>query len=226
MNFITLQNESKQNLMIAISGFLLLVLSFAVLEPAISLAQTSTFSVRQQVTSEVSFSTSAANVTMAGSLAGLTGGNATGTTLVAVQTNSATGYNMTIAFTNNPAMRGETTGSTAIGNYGTTTEPTFNFFASTSAVFAYSVYASTTADLDQSFKSNGSACNTGAASTANTCWMGASTTAFQIIARTTAATTTPATTTVQFRVNIPNNPTPAVQSDFYTATATLTVTAT
>ena len=221
MNFITLQNESKQNLMIAISGFLLLVLSFAVLEPAISLAQTSTFSVRQQVTSEVSFSTSAANVTMAGSLAGLTGGNATGTTLVAVQTNSATGYNMTIAFTNNPAMRGETTGSTAIGNYGTTTEPTFNFFASTSAVFAYSVYASTTADLDQSFKSNGSACNTGAASTANTCWMGASTTAFMIVNRSTAATSS-ATTTIQFRVNIPNNPTPAVQSDFYTATATLT----
>ena len=221
MKLKSVQSQSADVLILVVCSFVLVSLLFPLLEPAISLAQTSIFTIRQPVVGEISFTTSAANVTMAGSLAGLTGGNATGTTLVAVQTNSATGYNMTIAFTNNPAMRGETTGSTAIGNYGTTTEPTFNFFASTSAVFAYSVYASTTADLDQSFKSNGSACNTGAASTANTCWMGASTTAFMIVNRSTAATSS-ATTTIQFRVNIPNNPTPAVQSDFYTATATLT----
>ena len=84
--------------------------------------------------------------------------------------------------------------------------------------------ASTTADLDASFKNNGTVCNAGALSTSNTCWMGASTTNFRIVSRGSAATTT-ATTTIQFRVNIPNNPVPAVNSDFYTATATLTLVA-
>jgi hypothetical protein len=128
---------------------------------------------------------------------------------------------MNIAFSGTPAMRGNATGNTGIINYGTTTEPTYAFFASSSAVFAYSVSASTTADLDQSFLNNGNACNTGASQTANTCWMGASTTGFQIINRLVAATTS-ATTTLTFKVNIPNNPTPALQSDTYTATATLT----
>jgi hypothetical protein len=170
---------------------------FLILEPTVSQAVTSQFSVRQQVTS--------------------------GSVSVAVLTNSTTGYTMDISFQNTPAMKGEVTNSTAIANYGSTTEPTYLFFGSTSAQFAYTVAASSSSDLDPSFKNNGTACNTGTTMTANTCWMGATSTSnYRIINRGTAAATTTATTTLQFKVLIPNNPNPAVTSDFYTATATLT----
>ena len=224
MNFFGYKSQFTQVIALSVSGILLLAISFTLLEPTISLAQTSIFTIRQQVTAELSFTVPAANVTMVGALAGITGGNATGTTYAVVLTNNTNGYAMDIAFSGTPAMRGEVTNSTSIVNYGSTTEPAFVFVPSTSAVFAYTVNASTTADLDQSFKNNGVACNAGAAFTANTCWMAPSTTNFRIISRSSAATTT-ATTTIQFRVNIPNNPVPAVNSDFYTATATLTLVA-
>ena len=196
---------------------------FLVLEPTVSQAVTSQFSIRQQVQSEISFTLNAANVTMAGALLGITGGSATGSVSVAVLTNSTTGYTMDVSFQNSPAMIGEVTNSTAIRNYGSSTEPTYLFFGSTSAQFAYTVQASSSSDLDPSFLSNGStACNTGTTMAANTCWMGASTTNFRIINRNTAAATTTATTTLLFKVQIPFTPTPTVSSDFYTATATLT----
>ena len=195
---------------------------FLVLEPTVSQAVTSQFSIRQQVQSEISFTLNAANVTMAGALLGITGGSATGSVSVAVLTNSTTGYTMDVSFQNSPAMIGEVTNSTAIRNYGSSTEPTYLFFGSTSAQFAYTVQASSSSDLDPSFLNNGSACNTGTTMAANTCWMGASTTNFRIINRNTAAATTTATTTLLFKVQIPSNPNPVVISDFYTATATLT----
>ena len=203
-------------------GMISLMFVFLVLEPTVSQAVTNTFSIRQQVTSEIALTLSAANVVMVGSLGGVTGGNATGSVSVAVLTNSTTGYTMDVSFQNSPAMKGEVTNSTAIRNYGSSTEPTYLFFGSTSAQFAYTVAASSSSDVDSSFLNNGTACNTGTAMTGNTCWMGASTTNFRIINRTTAAATTTATTTLQFKVLIPNTPAIPVTSDFYTATATLT----
>ena len=209
--------------LLAMSSLMMVTLSFSVFEPTVSQAITSgPFSVRQQVSGEISFLVNATNITMNGALLGITGGNATGTTSFVVQTNQATGYTVDISFQNSPAMIGEVTNSTAIRNYGSSTEPTYLFFGSTSAQFAYTAMATTSSDLDQSFLSNGTtACNTGASSVPNTCWMSASTSNFRIISRTSAAATG-ATSTLQFRVNIPNSPIPAVQSDFYTATATLT----
>lgn len=210
-------------LSLSTGGVLLFAMAFILLEPVITTAQTDQFTITQVVTAELSFVASTTDVTMAGTLAGITGGNATGTTQVVVLTNNTNGYAMDIAFSNTPAMRGNVSGSTGIRNYGSTTEPTYLFFGSTSAQFAYTVNSSTTADIDQSFKNNGTACNTGASYTANTCWMGATSTSnFRIISRNTAATTS-ATSTIQFKVNIPNNPSPAVNSDTYTATATLTL---
>lgn len=214
-------SHTSRILMLASGALMLAVMSFSVLEPTVSQAVTSIFSVRQQITGEISFLIPATNVTMNGALAGITGGNATGTTYAVIQTNQATGYTMDISFENSPAMKGEVTNSTALRNYGSSTEPTYLFFGSTSAQFAYTVSASTTSDLDQSFLNNGTACNTGAGYTANTCWMGASTTNFRIVSRASAASTG-ATTSLQFKVNVPNSPVPALQSDFYTATATLT----
>ena len=217
----TIATLTSRILMLALGALMLAVMSFSVLEPTVSQAVTSIFSVRQQITGEISFLVPPANITMNGALAGITGGNATGTTYAVIQTNQATGYTMDISFENSPAMKGEVTNSTALRNYGSSTEPTYLFFGSTSAQFAYTVSASTTSDLDQSFLNNGTACNTGAGYTANTCWMGASTTNFRIVSRASAASTG-ATTSLQFKVNVPNTPTPALQSDFYTATATLT----
>ena len=221
----TITNQTGKALMFTVAAMMMFILSFMLFEPTVSRAQVNnTFTVKQTITAEISFLATSSAVTMAGNIAGITGGNATATTQVVVQTNSAGGYNMTLAFSNTPAMRGDATGNVGIVNYGTTSIPTYNFFASSSAVFAYRVTASTTTDVAQAFLNNGTTCNTGSLSTANNCWMGPSTTAMVIINRGVAATTS-ATTTLQFRVNVPNNPTPALQSDTYTATATLTATA-
>lgn len=217
----SVQKKLQQSAGWALCGLLVLIMTFMVFEPLTTRAITTNFTVTQLMTAEISFLATSTGVTMAGSLAGITGGNATGSTFVVVQTNQSTGYTMDIAFSNSPAMRGNVTGSTAIVDYGTTSEPTFGFFASTSAVFAYNVANLPSSSLDPSFKNNGSSCNAGGSYTANTCWMGPSTTPFRIISSGVAAPAG-ATTTLQFRVNVPNNPNPGVQSDTYTATATLT----
>lgn len=206
------------------------VIAFTLLlEPTLSRAAasaTSTFTITQQITDEISFLVPAANVTMVGSIQGVTGGAATGTTFAVVRSNSANGYNMTIAFANSPAMRGSSTLSTAIRNFAsssTMVEPNFTWTASSSAQFGYTVSASTTSDLDQSFLNNGTICNAGAGYTADRCYMSPSTTAFRIVNRTTSAPSG-ATTTLTFKVEVPSNPSPSVDQDFYIATATLTAT--
>ncbi len=207
----------------------LLFVTFFIVEPKVGQAVTSgPFTVKQTISAEISFMVDAANVTMNGSINGLTGGTSNGTTTAVVQTNSPTGYTMSIAYASNGtanAMLGDTTASESIrDNPASSSEPTYSFHtSSSSAVFAYTVSASNTADLDQSFKDNGSnTCNTGSNDTAGyTCWMEPKTTSFQIINRSTDAATG-ATTTLHFRVYVPNAPSPAVPADTYTATATLT----
>lgn len=130
---------------------------------------------------------------------------------------------MDISFgSSSPAMVGNTTAGTGIRDYAaSTTGATFAFVASTSAVFAYTVSASNTPDVAQAFRDNGTICGTGAGDVANACWRGPTTTAVRIVSRSTSAATG-ATTSIQFKVNVPNNPSPSVNADTYTATATLT----
>jgi len=220
-----------KNIKIAFGGtsimMMLLMVMHLMLEPGLGYAAasaTDTFTIRQEITDEISFLVPAADVTMVSNIQGVTGGHATGTTYAVVRSNSNSGYTMDISFSNGPAMRGETTLSQAIRDYGVAgAEPTFAFNASTAAQFAYTVAASTTADLDPSFLDNGTTCNTGAGFTANACWKGPATTTFRIVNRTTSAPTG-ATTSLTFRVTVPSNPSPTVDEDFYTATATLTAT--
>lgn len=209
----------------------LLGLSYFVIEPRVGRAQDTSgpFTISQEIIGETSFLVDAQNVTMQGSLNGITGGTANGSTTVSVRTNSPTGYTMTIAFFNNGtpnAMLGATTSSQSIRDYPATGgEPTITFStASTAAVFAYTVRALDDSDLDDSFFNNGTVCNAGATSGATTtnCWMEPQTSAFQIIDRDTDAVTG-ATTTLHFRVHVPNNPNPGLVVDTYIATATLTV---
>ncbi len=210
----------------------LLGLSFFLAEPRVGRAQDTSgpFTINQVITGETSFLVDAVNTNLSGNLNGITGGTANGSTTVSVQTNSSTGYTMTIAFYNNGSpqtMMGRTTGETTIRDYPATGgEPTYTFStASTSAVFAYTATAVTTSDLDQSFLNNGSnACNEPAGSRASydSCWMEPTVASFQVIDRDSAAVTG-ASTTIHFRVHVPNNPTPGIVADTYTATATLTV---
>jgi hypothetical protein len=224
MHVFAIQKTLVETIWFAVCGMLIIALSFMVLEPLTTQASVSnTFPITQLMTAEISFLATSTGVTMTGSIAGLTGGTATGSTFVVVQTNQSTGYTLDIAFSNSPAMRGNVTGNTAIVDYGTTSEPTFGFFASTSATFAYNVANVPSSKLDQSFKNDGVSCNAGGSYTANTCWMGPSTTPFKIV-DSNAAAPSGATTTLQFKVNVPNNPSPGVVSDTYTATATLTAT--
>ncbi len=222
-NVQTLRTIPLQAATIASAVVLTIVMLFSLLEPTLSLAITDEFIVRQQITDEISFLVPAADVTMVGAIAGITGGNATGTTYVVVRTNNSAGYTMDISFSTTSAMRGEVSNSVAIHDYGTSTaaEPTFAFTASSSAQFAYSVTASTTTDIDPSFLNNGSSCNVGSGSTVDACFKGPTASNFRIINRTTDAGSG-ATTTLRFKVNVPSNPSPAVTEDFYTATATLT----
>lgn len=224
-------------LVAAIIAVLLMMASFFLLEPTVGQAVNSqNFTIRQQITDQISFTVEPSNVTMDGNIQGLTGGNATGTTYAVVRTNSAGGYIMSIAFTNNGtpnAMLGETTASESIRDYASTTapastEPDLLFWASTSAMFAYTVGSTTDgsspSDLDDSFKDNGSTCNQGAGSfTFNRCWKTPTVAGYQIVNRGSSAPDG-ATTTIQFKVHVPNTPNPSLDSDWYTATATLTAT--
>jgi hypothetical protein len=225
-----ISQNAKQALIYSIAVFMACLMLFMIAEPTVgrgaTASSTDTFTIRQQITDEISFLVPAADVTMIGALNGLTGGQASGTTYFVVRSNSNSGYTVDVAFSNSPAMRGESTNSTALRNYGSSTEPTYTFFSSTSAQFGFTVSASTTLDLDPSFLDNGSTlCNQpGGSDTggAASCWMGATSTSnYRIINRSTSAGTG-ATTSMTFRVQVPSSPSPALDEDFYTATATLT----
>lgn len=210
----------------------MLLASFTWFEPVVSRAATDIFLVTQAVTAEISFNASTTDVTMSPSIGGVAGGTATGQTQVIVTTNNTNGYNMTIGFSTSTAMQGDTLGG-EIGNYtpASATVPDYNFsVGANSAEFAYSVTASTSADVDQTFLDNGAdTCGTGATNGLNTCWAAPSTTAGVATAETiiTTSSATPpsgSTSTVKFQVQITANPSPAVPVDTYTATATLTAT--
>lgn len=209
----------------------MLFTGFFLLEPTISHGQADTadFTITQTITSESSFLVAPTDVTMDGSIAGVTGGTANGTTNFVCTSNNDTGYYVTIDFYDNTgayAMIGDTTADESIHDYAgdVSNEPSYSFTANAAAQLAYTVHSSSTVDSDQSFLSNGSdTCNTGAVSSGGTtCWKAPSTTPFQIVDRTTAATTG-ASTTVTFRVVVPSGPSPVPQSDTYTATATLSM---
>lgn len=220
----------EQTLIASLIVSFVLATSFFLLEPKVGQAVTSgPFTIEQTITSEISFLVEASNVTMSGSINGITGGTSNGTTTAVVRTNHPTGYVMSIAFANNGtanAMLGDTTANESIRDYtASSSEPTYTFHtSSSSAVFAYTASAANTSDLDQSFKDDGAGlCNSGSNDTSgySTCWMEPSTSGFQIVNRGTDAAGG-ATTTINFRVHVPNAPNPSLQADTYTATATLT----
>ena len=206
----------------------LLLAGFFLAEPRIGhSAETVNFIVRQTITDETSFLIDPGNVTMNGSIAGLTGGNATGSSRFVVRSNNASGYYVDINFFDNAgayAMRGDEDGGAQLRDYGgdVTGQPSYNFTASSASQFAYTVNSSTTADTDGSFLNNATNCNTGATQTFGKCWKLPSTTTFRVVARTTPAANG-ATSTLYFKVNVPSGAVPQPTAQTYTATATLSV---
>ncbi len=227
----TILKEKRDIFMISVALGLLASFLFMLLEPAISRATTGTetqFTITQVVTSEIAFSTHAANVTMVGSLPGITGGTSNGQTQVIVTTNNVTGYQMTIVASSSVGMIGNTGGGN-IPHYtpASTSIPDYTFLVpANTGEFGYSVSASTTSDLAQKFLDNGSTtCNTGSADTGTlaSCWYNQSTVATSTINRTTATAASGATSTIFFRVTINANPSPAIPAATYVATSTLTI---
>ncbi len=212
----------------AVIALFILTFLFTAIEPAISFAvvtTTSQFTVQQQVDAEISFATPASNVTMSPSIGGITGGTANGATQVIVRTNSITGYNMTITASSSLGMIGNASSSNYIPAYipATPNVPDYAFTApANTARFGYSVKATTTSDVVQLFRDNGSACNTGTGNTFGQCWLNASSSAITIINRSLATPASGATTTLLFRVVIGSNPNPVIPNDIYVATTTLT----
>ncbi len=234
MNYTHLYKSAQSALFTSLTVIVLAVFSFFALEPAIGRAITDEFLVTQSITSEISFLTTAANVSLSPAIAGVTGGVSSGTTTVVVLTNDSAGYNMTLGFastTQNPgvAMNGNTQGG-YIANYTNASAgvPDYGFsVAANTAEFAYTVGASTTADLDTTFRNNASACNNNSGGdVAFSCWMSPSTTPLSsgemIVNRTSETAASGATTSIAFRLQVSANPSPAVPEDTYVATATLT----
>lgn len=99
------------------------------------------------------------------------------------------------------------------------------------AQFGFTANASNTTEVSAVFKGNGTTlCGSSNGSTfvSSLCWRGASTTdasaATTIILSGAPTPSSGSTSTVQFRITIPNNPSPSVPDGTYTATATLTAT--
>lgn len=217
---------------VTIVALLFTVFFFA--EPAITHGQadTATFTVSQQITDATSFLVAPVDVTTSGSIDGVTGGNASGTTDFVVQSNNATGYFVNIDFFDNgtaETMLGDITASESIRDYGPAGglgEPDYGYTASTAAQFAYTVTSLTGSDTDQSFLNNGAACNAGAsqngATPATKCWMEPDVTNFRIVDRGNSALTG-ATSTIEFDITVPSAPVPALSAEGYTATVTLSL---
>ena len=202
---------------VAVSFFLTLTLAlgFVVFEPAIIRAVEDQFTITQTITAEIAFTTAAQNVTMNGSIAGITGGNAWGTTTSVVTTNNSTGFTMTIVASSSPAMQ-RVGGSGTISDYTPSTAgiPDFAFAVPSGSEFGYSVSASTTADLAQKFKDDGATCNTGSADT-----NGLSTVATSTLVTTAETPSSGATSSYYFRTLVNAG---FLAAGTYNATATLT----
>lgn len=219
------QHYLSRSWFVSISAVLVAILVYVLFEPAMlrsqSLDPQQDITVTQQITPEISMLLSTTTVVMEGALQGVTGGTATGTLEATVTANS--GYFLTIEFENaNPAMIGESSGSTSLGDH--PAGPEHSFATGANARFGYTVTADDVDDLFADFRYTGITCGSGTLQSTNFCWRGASTTPQTIMSRG-DLTGAGSTSYVTFRVHVPPNPSPALETDFYTATATLTATA-
>lgn len=160
--------------------------------------------------------TGSTNVALSPAIGGISGGSSNGSTTITVTTDSPSGYVLSIASTESPALQ---TGDSSIADYIPEGDPDFTF--TTDTIDAHFGYSPEGQDVVSRFLDNGSdTCSTGALNTALACWDGLSL-AGEIIAQN-ASPNHPlgSTTSVHFRVGIGAS---VVQAPgVYVATTTLT----
>ena len=156
-----------------------------------------------------------ADVTMAPSIPGVTGGSSYGSTTVTVTTDSLSGYELTIKASNAPALNKD---SDSIADYVPAGDPDFAFtFGAADAYFGFTPEG---VDIVQLYKDGTGTCNNGTGDTESACWDGLSTTAQTIASASTSNHPSGSTTTVRFQVGVGGL---VIQpSGTYTATTTLT----
>ncbi len=231
MSFSKFTNRAWEAALASFLALAIVMVAYFAVEPSISRSATDQFLVTQTVTGALAFETDIATVAMVGTLNGLTGGTSYATATTRITTNNVTGYNMTIQFSSTTAMK-RNGSNHVIDNYvyssSTTAYPSGYDTSQVYSQFGFSVNASNTAEVSDVFTHTGGTCGTGNNSTftVNNCWRGASSTdeTFETELISTSAPTpaSGSTSTVQFRITIPNGPSPAVPDGTYTATATLT----
>lgn len=187
-------------------------------EVATGLADSSTYSLRAgyQQMQEVYLSLSvSADVVLSPELPGITGGTSNGSTTFTVLTDSPSGYQLTIAAENTPAMQ---SGANSIADYDAGPEPDFSFIVgSGDAFFGYTPEG---VDIVQDFLDDGGTCGLGGDDEPLACWEGPSTTDRVIAVGAGSNHPSGATTTIHFRVGLGSGA--GVVPGVYTATTTVT----
>ena len=198
---------------------------FLTLEPAVTLGQGPgpyDITVTQEISDEISFSVAPQDVTMDDAIAGVTGGEANGSTTFAITTNNSLGYTVTIAFASTTAMEFND-GPEYIPNLGSTVIPDFNATAvSGTSGFGYTI---TGPEVISRLLGNTTSCGSGSAQS-DACWelTTDATSATTIVDSSNASDAGGDSYDLYFRVVVDGNPNPALPEGFYTATATLTAT--
>lgn len=161
--------------------------------------------------------TANSDVTMSPAIGGITGGTSNGSTNFTVTTDNPAGYTVTIKASTTPALQSPLD---TISDYSATApSPDFTFFVpSTASQFGFTVEGT---DIANSFKDNGSACNTGSGDTADKCWAGLSTSAQTILNRTSANHPSGTASTLKFRTQ--SGSSHIQTSGTYVATTTITL---
>lgn len=157
------------------------------------------------------------DVVLSPELGGITGGTSNGSTTITVITDSAAGYQLTIAASNSPALQ-SAEGNTIANYVPSGSDPDFSFTVSAGDErFGYSPEGT---DIATRFKDNSTVCNTGSGDTSLACWDGITTTASEFARRTSPNHPSGSTTTLRFRVGLGSNA--FVPEGTYRATTTVT----
>lgn len=225
MNSILIKHPTVFALVAAVMAFMVLSISFVFMEPQVALSQTPSneFEVTATINGEISFEVQPDPVTLLPAIPGVTGGTASGTTDFAVLANNPTGYTVAVSFESATAMQYDA-GAGSIPNAGGTAIPNFVQGSTTANTSSFG-YTVTGSDVVAALLGTTASCGSGSAN-ADACYLlqAVATTPFTVINRSTPSDPAGDTYDIHFRVVVEENPSPALPTGTYTATATLTAT--